>query len=355
MSVLVAMSGGVDSSVAAGLLVEQGYHVEGFTLDFIPPEHDKRLKWSCGLGAVNNARSVCKSLGIKHHIINCSDEFEQAVLRPAWNDYQYGKTPSPCINCNSKIKFKIMLDRAGEFGADMMATGHYAIVTHGKNPTLSRGEYTPKDQTYFLFALSKKQLNFTMFPLAGLSKPRVRELAQKMGFENAKRAESQDSCFVTDNGGFSEALRIKFNGGIDSGDLFSSTGVLLGRHKGISNYTIGQRKGLGIALGKKAYVSKIDAQSRSIVLTTSVKDILSKGLIAHNVSWTGDVEPLFPLNAEVQIRYRSKPVVCTADFDKDRRLVIKFETEQMAVTPGQAAVLYDKDRVLGGGWIVSSL
>ncbi|MBN2804014.1 MAG: tRNA 2-thiouridine(34) synthase MnmA [Deltaproteobacteria bacterium] len=350
-TVFVAMSGGVDSSVVAGLLLKQGYDVVGITLTFNPIDGEDNLRWSCGGGAAENAGAVCDKLGIKHYVIDCAKEFEEAVLRPAWETYKKGRTPSPCIHCNARIKFRIVLDKAKELGADKMATGHYAIIEHGESPKLRRGTYARKDQTYFLFALTKEQLNFTMFPLGELQKPEVREIARDFGFENAERPESQDACFATEDGNFAEALRIRFNGDKIEGDIVTPSGELLGRHKGIYNYTVGQRKGLGIALGHKAYVSKIDSQKNSVTLTTDINELLSDSLIADNVRFTGDVVPRFPLRCKVQIRYRSRSVDCNVTFNDDK-LNIVFDEPQKAVSPGQAAVLYDGDRVLGGGWII---
>lgn len=350
-TVFVAMSGGVDSSVAAGLLVKQGYNVVGVTLIFRPCDDNDNVSWCCGRGAQENARAVCQSLGIRHYAIDCAKEFEDAVLRPAWETYRDGRTPSPCILCNSEIKFKIIMERAKTLGATKLATGHYAIIDHGDQPTLTRGEYAPKDQTYFLFALSKEQLNFTLFPLGEMKKSEVREVAREMGFVNAERQESQDACFVTEDGNFQEALRQRFDASKAPGTIVDREGNTLGSHDGVYNYTIGQRKGLNIALGKRAFVSKIDADKKEVVLTTNESDLLSSTVIAGNISWTGDVLPVFPLECEAQIRYRSKPSHGVATLLDNGKLQMVFDTPQKAVAPGQALVLYNGKRVLGGGWI----
>ena len=352
-TVFVAMSGGVDSSVAAGLLQRQGYNVVGITLIFRPCDDNDNVSWCCGRGAQENARAVCQSLGIRHYAIDCAKEFEDAVLRPAWESYRVGRTPSPCILCNSDIKFKIIMDRAKALGATKLATGHYAIIEHGDKPRLRRGEYAPKDQTYFLYALNKAQLNFTLFPLGRLKKSDVRELAREMVFVNAERKESQDACFVTADGNFQEALRVRFDAPKIPGQIVSSDGKTLGQHEGIYNFTVGQRKGLNIALGKRAFVSKINAQSNQVVLTTNEKDLLSTRVIASGVQWTGDVTPEFPLRCDAQIRYRSQPSQCTAALLDDGCLQVVFDQPQKAVAPGQALVLYNGDTVLGGGWIES--
>lgn len=350
-TVFVAMSGGVDSSVAAGLLVRQGYNVVGVTLIFRPCDDVDNVSWCCGRGAQENARAVCQSLGIKHYAIDCAAEFEDAVLRPAWETYKNGRTPSPCILCNSDIKFKIIMERAKKLGATQLATGHYAVIEHGDKPTLTRGEYAPKDQTYFLYALSKEQLNFTLFPLGKLKKSEVRTLAREMGFANAERKESQDACFVTANGNFQEALRQRFNASKVPGNIVDTLGNVLGQHEGIYNYTVGQRKGLNIALGRRAFVSKIDAAQNEVILTTDETDLLSTTAVAGDVSWTGGVIPVFPLKCEAQIRYRSTAASGVANLRIDGKLEVVFEKPQKAVAPGQALVLYDGHRVLGGGWI----
>ncbi|MBN2341739.1 MAG: tRNA 2-thiouridine(34) synthase MnmA [Deltaproteobacteria bacterium] len=350
-TVLVAMSGGVDSSVAAGLLLRQGYSVEGVTLVFRPAGENDDTRWCGDIDSIKNAQAVCQTLDIPHHIINCFDAFEENVLRPSWETYRTGKTPSPCIVCNAKIKFQVILEHAKKLGATRLATGHYAVITHGDQPTLTRGEYTPKDQTYFLFALNKEQLNFTLFPLGGLTKPRVREMAREMGFINSERKESQDACFTTADGNFQEALRLRFHGKKEPGAIVDPHGNRLGQHDGLHNYTIGQRKGLNIALGKRAFVSRIDPVKNEVTLTTDEADLLSKTVTATGVRWTGEVVPDFPLRCAAQIRYRSKPSDGVATLLDNGRLQMVFDEPQKAVAPGQALVLYNGRQVLGGGWI----
>ncbi len=351
--VFVAMSGGVDSSVAAGLLVRQGYDVAGITLVFKPAEDSEDTSWCSGNEALDNARAVCGSLGIEHYAVNCAKEFEDEVLRPSWETYKSGRTPSPCILCNSKIKFRIIMEKAKEHGAEKLATGHYAIIEHGAKPALRRGEYSHKDQTYFLFTLNKEQLNFTLFPLGKLRKPEVRDIAREMGFANAERKESQDACFISDDANFQEALRERFNAPRRPGNIIDPSGKILGSHIGIHNYTIGQRRGLKIAMGTRAFVLKIDAEKNEVILTTNEQDLFSNTVIAGDISWTGDVIPELPLRCEGQIRYRSRPSPGTASLLDDGRLQMIFDKPQRAVSPGQALVLFNGDRVLCGGWIES--
>ncbi|MBN1646765.1 MAG: tRNA 2-thiouridine(34) synthase MnmA [Spirochaetales bacterium] len=350
-TIAVAMSGGVDSSVAAGLLVRGGYKVSGITLVFRPESDTDSTNRYCGQGAVENASAVCRTLGIDHHIINCAADFEKIVLRPAWETYKAGRTPSPCIICNARIKFRTVMETAKSIGASALATGHYAVIEHGEHPVLRRGTYAAKDQTYFLYALNREQLDFTRFPLGRLKKEEVRVLAREMDLVNAERKDSQDACFVTAEGSFQEALRIRFNESAIPGSIIDPEGNILGEHNGIHNYTIGQRRGLKIAMGERAFVSRIDAGKNEVVLTTNESDLYSSTVIAGDVAWTGGVKPDFPLRCEGQVRYRSKPYPGTADLDSDGKLRMVFEEAQRAVTPGQALVLYNGDRVLGGGWI----
>ncbi len=354
-TVIVAMSGGVDSSVAAGLLKQQGYNVVGVTLLLRPCNDDDNVSWCCGRGGRENARAVCQTLGIRHYAIDCAEEFEQVVLAPSWETYKSGRTPSPCIHCNGKLKFKLLIDLAKKLGATKIATGHYAIIEPGDVPRLRRGSYTRKDQSYFLFTLNKEQLNFTLFPLGELTKNEVRAWAGQMNFPNANRPESQDACVITAQGGFAEALRIHFHDKKESGKIVDIDGKVLGSHEGVYNYTIGQRKGLGVAMGQKAYVTNIDAKNQTLELSPNEQDLFSVSLIARNVSWTGDVLPSFPLTCLAQIRYRSTPAEVTARLDTGHKLVLNFATPQKAVAPGQAVVLYQDDRVVGGGWIEKGL
>lgn len=350
-TVVVAMSGGVDSSVAAGLLLKQGYNVIGVTLLFRPCDDNLKVTWCCGTGAQEQARSVAGSLGIPFYAIDCSKEFEQMVLEPSWRDYAGGRTPSPCILCNEKLKFGYLLDRAKKLGASKIATGHYARIEHLEDgsPVLRRGHYSAKDQTYFLYSLNREQLDATLFPLGTLTKAEVREHARAMGFSNAERPESQDACFVMEEGGFAEALRQRFDAPATEGQIVDRSGAPLKKHAGIHNYTIGQRKGLGVALGKKAYVTAINPDGK-VVLSDEPEDLMSTSLQASNINWTGDVAPQFPLSCKAQIRYRHQPAEATVTASGDV-LHVHFTEPQKAIAPGQAVVFFADDRVLGGGWI----
>lgn len=353
-TVIVAMSGGVDSSVAAGLLRQQGYGVIGATLRLRPGTEGANVKWCCGAGAEEQSRAVAGVLGIRHYVIEASDAFESSVLRPSWAEYDRGRTPSPCILCNERIKIRILLDLARKVGAAKVATGHYARIERergSQRPVLLRGLDRQKDQSYFLFSLTPAQLRSTLFPLGGLTKPEVRDLARGMGFANAERLESQDACFVLRESGFAEALRLKFRAAPRPGDVVDDTGRKLGEHRGIHRYTVGQRKGLGIALGRRAYVSRIDAETAQVVLSHTVEALESPSLRAADPVWTGGVIPPLPVRCQAQIRYRHAPVRAEASLNPDGSLVVTFDEPQKAIAPGQAVVLYDGDRVLGGAWI----
>ncbi len=349
--VLVAMSGGVDSSVAAAILKEQGYDVLGATLVFRPEENVDKISWCCGDGAVQSARAVADKLGIEHHTVDAADEFEREILKPAWDEYARGRTPSPCINCNAKMKFGLLMSHASNLGAEIMATGHYALLEKDGERGLFRGRDTSKDQSYFLFALSRDQLGKVVFPLGGLEKSEVRTIASKMGLASANRPESQDACFIIEGGGFSEALRTRFEATARAGDVVDPRGEKLGRHKGIHLYTIGQRKGLGIAVGSRAYVSGIDVDNSSVVLSDDPRDLESTRLTASSPTWIDGTAPSFPLRCTAQIRYRHAPAGAVVNPDGKGGLRVEFEKPQRAVAPGQGVALFDGDRVLGGGWI----
>ncbi len=350
--VVVGMSGGVDSSMAAALLLEQGYQVIGVTLR-LRSGQEAGDSGSCCLsdGAVQ-ARAVAGQLGIPHHVLDGQDRFTEQVLRPCWQEYLLARTPNPCVLCNERIKFGALLDFARSLGADKVATGHYAVVdTTGDTPVLRRGRDRHKDQSYFLFALSRSQLRSSLMPLGDLTKADVREEARRRGLVTADRRESQDVCFSSPDAGFGEVLIRRFGGDPRCGEVVDTEGRVIGRHDGIHRFTIGQRRGVHIALGSPAWIKAIDAATGRVTLTTRQEDLLSSDLTAKAVVWHEEPPAGESLSCTVQVRYRQTPVPAQVTAWADGRARVVFGQPVKAVTPGQAAVFYRDDRVVGGGWI----
>ncbi len=349
----VAMSGGVDSSVAAALLLEAGHDVVGMTLQLQPCRETPSGKSCCGLDGVVDARAVAGDLGIPHYVVECHEEFRESVLRYSWAEYARGKTPNPCIVCNKRIKFGVLLRFARRLGLSRIATGHYARLEMdavGK-PFLARSADRRKDQTYFLFSLSVEQLEASLFPLGRLTKTQVRELASRRGFRNAHREESQDACFAVKGEAYPEVLRRTFGGSARPGHFVDGRGTTLGSHSGFHRFTVGQRRGLGISLGRPAWVKSINPENADIVVTTQEEDLLSRGAVVTSVTWNASTPERGPFRCEVQIRYRHPPIPAIVENAGRDSARIWFDGTARAVTPGQAAVFYDGDRVLGGGWI----
>ncbi|MEI6205886.1 MAG: tRNA 2-thiouridine(34) synthase MnmA [Desulfuromonadales bacterium] len=350
--VVVAMSGGVDSSVSAALLKEQGYDVTGVSLQLYDPvrrEPGCTIKTCCSLDDVLDAGRVAKKLGIPFEVIDLRAEFKKMVIDYFIAEYAAGRTPNPCIRCNDLIKFELLLNRALAMGADFLATGHYVRVTQDEPGTcqLRTGLDPAKDQSYFLFTLNQSQLSKIMFPVGMLEKRRVREIASSFGLPVAQKHESQEICFIPDNDyiGFLERNGIVQH----EGDVVTTGGEIAGRHKGIHRHTVGQRKGLGIAWRHPLHVVALDREQNRVVVGAS-HELLRPGLTAQHVTWIE--QPTIPeFRASCRIRYRHRPTPCQVTLLACGRFSAVFEEPQMAVTPGQAAVLYDGDRVLGGGWI----
>jgi len=342
--IVVAMSGGVDSSVAAAMLVEQGYDVRGVSLRMWEENQGPRV-----CSDHRGAADVAKLLGISHTMLDLRGQFVETVVKPFARDYLQGRTPNPCVSCNRDFKLGTLLKWARAQGADYVATGHYARVACAPSASqfsLFRGADPGKDQSYFLFSLSHDQLAHTLFPLGEMHKSQVRERARRLGLAVAERPESQDICF-----GDYKALVKSYAQEREAvaGDVVDRTGKILGRHGGIHSVTVGQRRGLGISAAEPLYVVGIEEPTKRVVVGKK-KELASTALVARSVDWLeapGEDE----IEAEVQIRYRAPAVACMVRALGDQTCEVRFKEAIAAVTPGQAAVFYRGEQVLGGGWI----
>ncbi len=344
--VMVAVSGGVDSSVAALLLKEDGYDVTGVTMCLgIKEDGEFEGTRCCGLDAIDDAKHVCDQLQIPHFVFDYAGEMEERIINKFVAEYQRGRTPNPCIDCNRYLKFGSILAKAKIMGFDYLATGHYARIKRQKETWhLLSPKDKIKDQTYFLYTIKAEDLSFLLFPLGSLSKDEVRTLAKKAGLHVAQKAESQDICFVT-QGDYRIFFQEK-NVVATVGDIVDMAGNVLGKHKGIIYYTIGQRGGLGISAKTPLYVVEINAEKHRVVVGEK-NDLYSIGLIAGEINLlTHDL----PAEMEAKIRYRKKPARCSVQ-KEGNKLKVVFKEAQESITPGQAVVFYAGDEVLGGGVI----
>jgi tRNA-specific 2-thiouridylase len=347
------MSGGVDSSATAALLLEQGYDVVGITLKLWPQDCVSRAEDKCcGPQAVMDARAVCHKLGIPYYLIDEAGEFQKHVIQYFADEYKSGRTPNPCVMCNQNLKFGRLIGRADQLGAQYIATGHFARVERSSDGTrtlLRRGLDSRKDQSYFLFSLRQDQLARAMFPLGAKTKADTREVARHCRLKTADKEESMEICFVPDNdyGKFLEQARLVEK---HHGEIVDLNGTVLGYHDGIEFYTVGQRKGLGISSAKPLYVVELDpVNNRVVVGDDSVLD--RDEFIADRCNWIPFDEPTEIQHAVVKIRYNHPGTDATITSLGGGKVKVKLHTPQRAVTPGQAAVFYQDDLVLGGGWI----
>lgn len=350
--VMIGMSGGVDSSVAAFLLQKESFEVIGATMKLYNNEDIDFVseKTCCSLDDVLDAKSVCARLGIRHYTLNMTDDFKKEVIERFISAYQNGFTPNPCIDCNRYMKFSKMLHKAQELDIDYVATGHYArIEKQGDRYILKKAVDLSKDQSYVLYSLTQEQLKMTKFPLGNYTKQQVREIAEENGFVNARKHESQDICFVPD-GDYSKFIEYYTGKTYPCGDFVDMNGKRLGEHKGIIRYTIGQRRGLGLALPSSMYVVEKDVDNNKVILGFN-DDLFKKEVNVKNISFTACDGLDKPERLCAKIRYNQKEQPATVTQTDENHFKIVFDEPQRAITKGQAAVLYDGDTVVGGGTI----
>lgn len=350
---LIAMSGGVDSSVAAWLVQSMGIDCIGCTMKLYDNEDICMVKQSrtcCSADDIEDAKNVCRRLGIPHYVFNYRDEFEETVMRHFVEAYEIGMTPNPCIECNKYFKFNRLMQRASELGCDYVVSGHYArIEKTDKGYILRKGIDESKDQSYVLYDMNQETLAHTLMPLGTMTKDEIRMIAADLGFVNADKKDSQDICFVPD--GDYAAFIEKFRGRkAQPGHFIDKAGNIIGEHGGIIHYTIGQRKGLGRGFGKRVYVCGIDPENNTVVLGDN-EDLYTKNLKAENFNWTSPTHPADEFRCKVRTRYNQQEQPASVRPEGINTVHIEFDTPQRAITPGQSAVLYDGDIVIGGGII----
>ena len=353
MKILIAMSGGVDSSVAAKLLCDAGNECIGCTMKLFDncDAGLSRSRTCCSLDDIEDARSVAFSLGMRYYVFNFKDDFREKVIKKFASAYLAGQTPNPCIDCNRYMKFDKLYERARLLGCDKIATGHYArIEFDGEKYMLKKARDESKDQSYVLYMLTQEQLAHTLFPLGELIKSETRTIAEASKLTNAQKPDSQDICFVPD-GDYAAAIERLTGKTSAPGNFIDTDGNVLGTHRGITHYTIGQHRGLGLALPERRYVCKIDAGSGTVTLGSGT-ELYSREVLVRDFNWISGEAPSGPIRCSAKIRYRQPEQAANVEPLSENEALIRFDTPQRAVTPGQSAVLYDDDTVLGGGIIV---
>ena len=341
---LIAMSGGVDSSAAALLTLQAGYECIGCTMKL----HDSTLPGAPDDAA--DAKAICSRLGIPHYIFDFRAQFREQIIGKFVRSYQCGKTPNPCIDCNRCMKFSRLLECAAELGCDHIVTGHYArVLETAAGFRLCRGTDLTKDQSYVLYMLTQEQLSHVLLPLGGLTKQAVRQLAESQGFVNARKRDSQDICFVPD-GDYARVIREETGTDPVPGEFVDLQGNVLGQHNGLIHYTVGQRRGLGIAVGKPAYVVALEPEQNRVVIGDNA-DLFRHSCTVCGVNWIAGAPPQEPVRCQAKIRYRHPAQPATVLFTDAQTALLTFDEPQRAITAGQAAVFYDGETVLGGGEI----
>lgn len=355
--ILVAMSGGVDSSVAAALMVKRGYDVVGMTMQiWQESQTDPRHAGCCSLGAVEDARRVARLLGIPHYVINFKDEFKQAVIKNFMDEYAEGRTPNPCVQCNKKVKFHSLLEKMHELGCTTLVTGHYARIRHSAATGryhLMKARGNEKDQSYVLYMLGQEELSQSWFPLGDLpDKSATRAMAAELGLHVANKPDSQEICFVSEAGGYREFLRKNRPDVFKGGEIVNEEGKVIGEHEGVADYTVGQRKGIGLTVrsGRPLYVLGVDPGSNRVTVTEDDKLLLQREVLLGEPHWGVAQENSEPMRVKAKIRYNMDPQSATLYAGQAAKLV--FDKPVRAVTPGQIAVAYRGQSVAMGGTIL---